>query len=390
MNPGTIIIGGNHQNPLGVMEALGRKGILSDVIIVCNTKRSFVLKSKYVNKGHLVNSYDEVFNILNQEYGTKENRYVVYACCDDAAAFIDRYKGRMPKNLILPGAGKGETIDNLARKDHMSQLALSIGLDVPFTLNLSKEQPLKDVEYPCITKSITSVGHGKTEFSLCHNEEDLVNFIGRLPEGETIQVQKYVEKEYEFQFLGCSLNGGEEIIIPGYTKIENALDFNNITYLEYQPVESTKRMQTLINKSMEYVKATGYTGLFSVEFLHGSDGKDYFLEMNFRNDGNGICVTTAGTNLPYIFYLWATAGDYKTEINSSEVRKVFSVPEDSYFMSMLKGDISFKKWYSNMKKANCYVTYFKGNTRPFWALMFLQKRAVAAVIAKRLLSVVRK
>jgi len=388
----TLVIGGNHQNPLGVIESLGRRGIQSEAIIVCSTKHSFVLKSKYVVKGHIVSSYDQVFDILTKEYAGSKIQYIVYACCDDAAAYLDRHKNRLPKNLILPGINDNRLLDNLAKKDNMLTLALSLGLNVPLTHNLNKDKisSLGEIEYPCVTKSITSVGYGKTEFSLCQDEVDLINFIDNIPDGEIIQIQKYIEKEYEFQFLGCSLNGGQHVIIPGYTLIENALDFNNLTFLEYRTLDKDERMNNLIEKSIKYVQATNYTGLFSIEFIHGKDGKDYFLEMNFRNDGNGLCVTAAGTNLPYLYYLWASGGDYLRELQTSCVNKVYSVPEDSYFISMLKGDISFKKWKANMKKVNCYITYFKGNTKPFWELLYLQKRAIAAVIVKRILSIFKR
>lgn len=387
MKTKTLIIGGNHQNPLGVIESLGRRGIQSDAIIVCPVKHSFVLKSKYVIKGQVASSYDQVYNILTKDYTDPNAKYIVYACCDDAAAFLDRHKNQLPKNLILPGVKDSRLIDNLAKKDTMNALALSLGLDVPKTKTLDKESSLIGIEYPCVTKSITSVGYGKTEFSLCRDDVELSNFLDNIPMGETIQVQKFVEKEYEFQFLGCSIDGGLQVIIPGYTVIETTLDFNNLTFLEYRTLEKDERMNTLLEKSIKYVQATNYTGLFSIEFLHGKDGKDYFLEMNFRNDGNGLCVTTAGTNLPYIYYLWATGGDYLSELRKSYVNKVYSVPEDSYFISMLKGDISFKKWKTDMKKANCFITYFKGNTKPFWSLIYLQKRAISAVLAKRILSI---
>ena len=51
MNIEVLILGGNHQNPLGVIEALGQKGIFSNVIINTNLRKSFVLKSKYVKQG---------------------------------------------------------------------------------------------------------------------------------------------------------------------------------------------------------------------------------------------------------------------------------------------------------------------------------------------------
>lgn len=48
-----IVIGGNHQNPLGVVESLARVGIRPYVIIYDDYKSSFVLKSRYIRKGFI-------------------------------------------------------------------------------------------------------------------------------------------------------------------------------------------------------------------------------------------------------------------------------------------------------------------------------------------------
>ena len=41
----------------------------------------------------------------------------------------------------------------------------------------------------------------------------------------------------EFQLIGCSLDGGETIIIPGYTRILRQPRNTNTGYLEYSPIE---------------------------------------------------------------------------------------------------------------------------------------------------------
>ena len=92
--------------------------------------------------------------------------------------------------------------------------------------------------------------------------------------------------------------------------------------------------------------------------------------MNFRNDGNAYCVTSAGTNLPYIYYLYNTNGDYKSEIKKSTVSTTYIVPEFYYFKNMLAGEISFKEWRKNMNLATCCTTYFKNDKLPFiWFLL---------------------
>lgn len=370
-----LIVGGNHQNPLGVIEAFGQKGILSDVVIMGKYKKSFVLKSKYIARSWICHTDEEVVSTIIANFTDTKNKAVAIACCDDAASLLNEYSNILERFLYLPGTQPQGSLKRWQDKEYMTEAAANTGMTIPKTWVVKDKVIPADMEYPCITKSLTSVKFGKSEFALCQNFEELKDFFETKAYSGTIQIQKFIDKEFEFQFLGCSLNGGKEIIIPGDTYIEPGNGFNNLTFLRYGKKKVLDSLGA-ISLCREYVRQTGYSGLFSVEFMQGMDGKEYFLEMNFRNDGNGAVVTAAGTNLPYIWYLFNTGGDYQKEIEESTVKETYSVPEDSYLSSMLRGELSFKEWRSNMKKANCYITYFPGDAKPFWALMWLQKKAI--------------
>lgn len=370
-----LVVGGNHQNPLGVIEAFGQKGILSDVIIMGKCKKSFVLKSKYIDRSWICHTDEDVISTIIANFTDTENKAVAIACCDDAACLLNEYSEILERFLYLPGTHPQGSLKRWQDKEYMTEAAAKIGMTIPKTWVVKDKVIPADMEYPCITKSLTSVKLGKSEFALCQNEEELNEFLQNKAFSGVIQIQKFIDKEFEFQFLGCSLNGGEEIIIPGDTYIEPGNGFNNITFLQYKKGKVVESPTTL-QKCKDFIKQTGYSGLFSVEYMQGKDGKDYFLEMNFRNDGNGAVVTAAGTNLPYIWYLYNTGGDYKKEIEESTIKETYSVPEDSYLSSMLRGELSFKEWRGNMKKVSSYITYFPGDSKPFWALMWLQKKAI--------------
>lgn len=389
MNNEVLIIGGNHQNPLGIIEALGKKGIKSYVLIVCCCKNSFVLKSKYVKCGWICKNYNEALTCIRKRFRDKKSKAVVFACSDDAASMLDLNHDELKDYLILPGIEEQGKLTQWMNKEQMVKEAINIGLSVPQTWIINKNTNLNKIEYPCITKSMSSVNNGKSEFALCKNESDLIYFMQNKAHSEQIQIQKFIDKEYEFQYLGLSLNSGKKIIIPGCTYIPNATNFNNLTFLYYDKCRDTDNKNTF-EKTLKFVETTKYSGLFSMEFIHGKDGKDYFLEMNFRNDGNGICVTSAGINLPYIWYLESTGHDYLDELMSNDIKKTYCVPEDTYFISMLNGDISFRQWYQNMKKVTCFITYFKGDTGPFWSLIWMQKRAIIIAAIRRLLRTFNK
>jgi D-aspartate ligase len=386
MNNEVLVIGGNHQNPLGLIEALGQKGLSPYVIINDNCKSSFVLKSKFIKKGWICPTDAEVLDCIIKNFKDTKLKTVAFACSDNIACLLNENYNKLHDILYLPTINEQGHLTQWMDKEKMIKVAKSLGMNVPSTWLVVNKLIPDDIEYPCVTKSLSSVKKGKSEFALCNSREELLEFIDNHVHSHTIQVQKYIDMEFEFQYLGCSLNRGEEIIIPGHTHIEETNKFNNITFLKYKEGRVIEDPTTLL-KTEEFIRESGYSGLFSVEFMHDKVGRDYFLEMNFRNDGNGIVATAAGTNLPYIWYLYCTGDDYKMEIASSYVKETYCAPEDSYFISMLQGEISYKTWLKNMKKVTCYITYFKNDRGPFWALMWLQKKAI---ISSLVLFVMRK
>ncbi|WP_417620211.1 ATP-grasp domain-containing protein [Oceanihabitans sediminis] len=387
MNNKVVVIGGNHQNPLGVIVSLGRKGIKPYVIVLSDLKKSFVLKSKYIERGWICSKNEEVIKCLLQNFTDASNKAVMITCSDDTASLIDNNLNILKDYFFLPNAGIQRKITSWMNKEVMSREARLSGLMVPATWVLRKGESIQEVKYPCITKSMTSLKIGKGDFRLCNDASELKMFLETQKKSQDIQVQKFVDKDFEFQFIGCSLKAGQEIIIPGMTHIDITHSFNNLVFLKYVQIESS--LNELLEKCHNYIKKIGYSGLFSLEFIRGKDGKNYFLEMNFRNDGNAFCVTSSGINLPYIWYLFNVGGNYKVEIEQSSIKQVYSVPEDSYFLSMVNGEVSYREWKNNMKKVNSYITYFKEDRRPFYALMRLQCKVIIKSIGRRLLKELR-
>ena len=60
-------------------------------------------------------------------------------------------------------------------------------------------------------------------------------------------------------------------------------------------------------------------------------------------------------------YLYYSGGDYKTELEKSEIHSIYMVPEFEYLQFKLKGEFGWKEWFQNMKKANCYNTFFRND-----------------------------
>lgn len=360
-----LVIGGDHQNTLGVIEALGQKGVRSEVIILGHVNSSFVLKSKYVGSGRICADEEAVVTSILDYFKHEEKKVVAIACCDDAANILDAHYEQLKQLLVIPTVKEAGTLISWTNKEKMTEKAKSLGITIPASWLIRDTTIPDDIIYPCVIKPITSVKHGKAGFAKCANRDELQACLDAKKVGEPVQVQQFIEKEFEFQFIGCSLNAGEEVIIPGRTHIETTTGFNNLVFLHYDKYDSS--FDKTVEDSKRFVRETGHSGLFSIEYMRGKDGKDYFLEMNFRNDGNGIAVTSSGTNLPYIWYLYASGGDYQSEIANSSVKTTYMMPEYSFLMSVFNGEVSLKEWLADKKKTTCYLTKFKDDMEPWRA-----------------------
>lgn len=84
-----IIIGGNHHNTLGVIRALGYKGIQSLVLLVTDENDPFVSFSKYILKCVLLKSKQEIVPYLLNYAKDKNNKIVIISCADYVTSELD-------------------------------------------------------------------------------------------------------------------------------------------------------------------------------------------------------------------------------------------------------------------------------------------------------------
>ncbi len=364
------VFGGNHHNTLGVIRSLGQKGISSVLLLVDdNTKRShYVGKSRYLSEKYLFTSCrDAVEFLMNQE--RDDGKDVIICCSDSASSAVDMEYDTLSKSYYIPNCLMQGEITRLMSKEVLAEEAKKYGLNVPQTW-LSYYGTIPDgITFPCIIKPLFSKDGSKNDISVCNNLEELTQYFDN-EHCDALQIQAFIVKDFEYQLIGCSISGGNEIVIPGVSKVIRPSKTSNTGFLYYDslddsyPIDEVKRM----------LKGMHYSGLFSAEFLRDKNGKDYFMEVNFRNDGNAISVTAAGVNLPYIWYCSAK-GASNIPINE-EIHPVYVMPEFDDLVHVFHHNITFKTWLKDMKRADCYMEFDKHDLKPylyrvrdFWCLL---------------------
>ena len=356
------VIGGNHHNTLGVIRSLGYKRVHSVLVLVGDYDNPYIIHSKYIKQLYQVRCEEDAIGLL-MENKKHHKHAVIIACSDGMASALDLHRDDLIDIYSIPGVGKQGELTKLMDKDVMSGVGKSMGLTIPPSWVIENVDDIKDVEYPCITKPILSIKGHKSDIRVCKDKTELLNLLLN-GSCQRYQVQKFIEKDFEYQLIGLSIDGGKYISIPGYSRCIRPCPGTNTGFLHY---ESLERIVAPIEQCKSFIRKLGYSGLFSMEFLRDQNGVDYFMEINFRNDGNSICVTASGTNLPYIWYLSCCNEDYMKELTLSKFKPVYVMPELDDFKKFVRtGRISKRLWIKDILRTDKFMEFDVTDMKPFF------------------------
>lgn len=353
-----FIIGGSHHNTLGVIRAFGETGLADDIVLFIDDSDRIITKTKYVDKKRIHRFADnsEIAGLVIKAAHKADSKPVVICCGDPYIEAIDKEGDIISKLCYIPRASDIGGIVKFLDKNEQRSLALKCGLILP------EKFEIDNVGFPCIIKPENSTKGSKNDISICRSEIELKEYLKS--HTSSITIEEFIEKEIEFQLIGCSLQ--QQIIIPGYTDIIRQPENTNTGYLKYSPISDGFVSPELLDKVKKLIRGIGYLGLFSVEFLRAKNGKDYFLEINMRNDGNAYCVTSAGVNLPYLWYKYADNPDSTITEKNDFSKPIYWLPEDDLRSIRKIGPYKWlKQWisadshaYANKKDPKPVIYYF--------------------------------
>ena len=112
------------------------------------------------------------------------------------------------------------------------------------------------------------------------------------------------------------------------------------------------------------------------------------MEINFRNDGNVIAVTNAGVNLPYIWYLFCSGQNYKSEV--FPIHDEYVMPEFAELSLFIQRQINWAQWKSDMKKATSYMDYAEDDLAPTDGWKQYKKQRRTAIVKRIIKTIIGK
>ena len=364
MDSDVIVFAQEHYNPLNIIRSLGKSGIYP---IFISVKRGYELasKSKYISKLHVVDSVEEGYNLLMNNYACSQSGKAPNVLFSDdkcVGYFDDRYD-EWKNKIITFNAGHQGRVNEFMDKFKIQQLAKKYGFNVLSSYLISKEEPIipKDLDYPIITKDITpNSGSWKSDVFICKDEDELRRAIDAIT-SPILMVQHFVDKKNELALEGYTVNHGQDMqvvtqitykyLIPGYYS-----PYHDVTPFSNHEIESALK---------NIFKEIGYEGIFEAEFLIDKDDTLYFMEINFRASAWNPTGYHAGMPLPN---LWIK-GMKNGRIDPSD-RKDFepftSMSEIIDYSKRVEGGIcSIGEWLKDFREAKCLYIYDKDDQAPW-------------------------
>lgn len=193
---------------------------------------------------------------------------------------------------------------------------------------------------------------------MCHSRDELISVINNPKRCSDYVVQEYIEFDKEISILGAVLENGEVLLSGCIDKLRTCM----IGTTSFGVMVDNMLLGDTVTKLKTMMKRTGYRGLFSAEFLKMGDIY-YFLEINFRNDGNTYVATASGLNLP-LYYINSFINNYTLNIEEQRFPCYFMLDIED-FCKRHKNKLSLIQWINDYKAANCYLVKNAKDNAPF-------------------------
>lgn len=359
-----IVIGHDAVNALGLVQSLGREGVDVTAILECE-KSELIRHSNYVKDIIPVGNFEEAVDVLLTRFANEE-KIPVFPAGDGAALTLSQNFEALKTHFLIEHFTGPYTMGQMMSKELQINLAVKHHFNVPYSVCVNKPFCVPEtMVYPCIVKPLVSCLGDKRDILRALNPEELKNILeNHVSFSESVIIQQYIEKDYEYDIMGCAYMNGE-VYIPlsnRMVKFNHQLqDTSTVSFIEPLDAEiavEVGKIRTLMNE-------VGYVGLFSVEFMHNKkDGLIYFTEVNFRNDGENAFIVHGGVNLPFLHFQDLLNQPKKHFLPTTESKKY--IWEGIHFSNLIKKGISFREWLSDLKGIDGFLYYFKDDKAPFF------------------------
>ncbi len=376
-----IVLGRNYCNILTMVRALGKGGYKVDVLRLYKTKPKFLnllanIKpdkySKYTNsfKEFVVNDdYDKLTEEL-VKLKSENKRTLLIPVDDYSAYFVDSYLEELKDDFLLPNIKdtKG-AISNLMEKNKQKNLAANFGLPVLqsqliVVKNGGFDIP-KDLIYPCFIKPNISVKGNKGIMKKCQCEEELKELLLKLSKKGDLEilVEPFVDIKNEYSLVGYSVSedvaasGAFKCLVGGNKERKGVTMIGEIVDLNY--------FDGILSQCCQFIKSLNFTGFYDIDFIETSEGKIYFVELNFRAGASMYALVDDKVN-PIAQFADCILNETKVsnQISQEKINKKF-ISEKILLEEFVRSDVDKSELKNNLKSSDIFFIKDEEDVEPY-------------------------
>ncbi len=343
------------------------------VIYVTDEKHIIPIhKSRYLSYTYFIpiveSSLIEVIEQIVKK--NPKSTVIIYPTSDITAYYLDNNYKQLREICYFSNA-KGQ-LGLLMDKFEMNKLAQSSGLVVPSMIKVDLlGNPIIDcqnISYPCIVKPLRSIRGDKCDITKCSDWEELNSTFEKYRKkgNNKVLIQQFIDgnNQHEIAITGVALPCGDSIICGEIQKIRIRGNGSTVFGI-YKPDNGQEKYLRI----KEFIKKSGYQGIFDIELLKNDDGL-YFIECNFRNGAYGYAVTYAGFNMPGVYQ----KACLNQEIKLNPVKKIVFMEERSDFLNVLDGSISLWLWLRDVFSTNVFLFWNRKDIKPLLRVPYFIKK----------------
>lgn len=359
-----IVMAIEHYNPLSMIRSFGKNGIYP-VYIAIKGKGKIASSSKFVGECHYVDSIEEAFSCLKENYGNEKERPFVLCTDDKTISYLDLHYSEIKDSFSFFNAGKNGRINQYMNKFEILKLAEKHGLSVLKTVCVENGTIPADLEYPVITKSISPVKGGwKSDVHICNSAAELAEAYKTIRSPQVV-IQKYLDKKNEYTLEGFSIDHGKD----SYFSI--SVTYNYLIKGYYSPYITIKNAdkEEINEKVAAMLKEIGFEGIFEIEFLVGHDGMLYFEEINFRNSPWSYPSSALGKPVPELWIRSMLNGHIDHDYAVVPEKYTAMIEPVDYGKRVETGMISEAEWLYDYKDTDVTFYFDADDPEPFFLMM---------------------
>lgn len=357
-----IIFGNCLQNTVGLVRSMGEAGFRVNLLMEpCRKSDCFIRLSRYVKRIDYLDNIECAPQFLIENYASDKEKAIVLCGSDPTISLLDRNLDLLrPYFYIFNANDEQGRISYFLNKNNTFELAEKCGLTLINTYKVDNVNEIPaNLSFPCFMKGNNSVNSTKGDIHICYNLDEMKSCFRH---GVSYLVQNYIQKDFELNVIGFSIDHGNIVILPGgIKKIRESL-VRMGEYMELNDIDSYKGLN--VEGIKNFVREIGYEGIFSVEFLC-KDDTYYFLEINLRNDGLAYIYSAAGANYPLLWYKYCSGELQKNELNNVLIKTPFYVMHENDMYNIVEGNVSIFRWVKDFIRSDAFLIMNWRDPMPF-------------------------